>query len=696
MNSINYVKHILYEPQSFERQFEKDLPPVNTQDWKATAKRVTLVALPFISLYRPAGAILNTGMGTVRVFTHLQAALHNPTWKEVSQLGLATIALTTTIYHSTLGCFVVTAFDGLGNIHQMGEHIFKGEYSQAFADFLQASGASLGLAVMMVGSLEIVLASVLLQVVINLYQAQDEFRKGRYLEGFAKVAMASIRLKQAEGVYRQIEHRDFLLKIEIYRKLFARIQRGREVRHLLQSPLADLDHEVQNRKVIFVDASGKEIDFGSHIHGLGKGLVKGDNLTFHGETELDFKVNHAYRDKLNTLLEEIQSIDPKEFKELLASGGSHATDLIIEQEKMLVGSGTKIALKGIGSITIGASKEIPNLYDQVVVKMEKGKTLYDFHELLSILDLDTALHVSSHDDLERLKLGHLYRTFFPTAATPLERTEEFFNLPLDDLKQKMITQSPEMKDVIDRYYDRMTPHEILPGRVRYNITGLAEESYDLGARGLTAALTGAYKDDQMFYRTASILKMGLISNEFRKTYGIHAEGLSSFSDFYEGSADSVFTQMITEQDLQEQMRFSDLFYHSKIRFLISLDALETGTYQYHDDMYGIRLMDDSYWSYQSPYLSRPGIVDFIQELPNYPPWDRSGHEVMIKERIPPSFLKGIVVPDQETYTNLLDYLRSHDIVEKTENTEQILGIDVNKFLHIGTHVTSSQFANNIG
>jgi hypothetical protein len=687
MNYINYFKHTLHEPPSFERQFQKDLPAIAPNDWKYAAERVVLVALPFISLYRPAGAVLGVVMGATRVLTHLQGVLLYGTGEEAGQLGLSTIALTTAVYDSTLGHFVVITFDSLDSAYQMGCYAFKGEYSKAMGNFLQLSGSSLGLAVMCIGSLELILLSVLFQVAINLYQSRDEFQKGRYLEGFAKLAMASIRIGELAVIYQQIQHRNFFLELENCRKIFERIQKGREVRHLIDSEMIDLGHEVQARKVILTDASGKEFDFGSHFHGFGEGLVKGNNLAFHGEMELDFKVNHVYRDKLEAFIQEIQSMKKEQLQELLFLGNSHATDFKVESEALLSGPGTKITLNGIGSITVGASPEMPNLYDRVIVKMEAGKNLYDFHELLSIFDLDTALHLSTQDDLERLKLGHLYRNFFPEAATPWERSEEFFTLPLSDFKEKMIAQSPGMKEVIDQYYAAMTSHEILPGRVRYRITGLAEECYELGALSLTAALTGAYTDEELFQRSASILKMGFISNEFRKTYGIQADGLSPSGDFYSGGADSVFTQMLTEQDSQNQMRFSDLSYHSKVRFLISLDALETGTYQYHVDSFGTRRVWEGDRGYPNSYLSRPNILDFIQEKSVIPAWFEGSHEIMVKERIPPSFLKGIVVPDQQTCDSLLHYFRSHGIVQKTNTGEQILGIDALKFIHVAKRVS---------
>lgn len=260
----------------------------------------------------------------------------------------------------------------------------------------------------------------------------------------------------------------------------------------------------------------------------------------------------------------------------------------------------------------------------------------------------------------------------------------------------MIQKAPGMKQVFDTYFDKITEAEILPGRIRYRVTGLADEVRSLGGRVLTAAVTGAYWDDQELYaRVASMLSMGMVSSELKDTYhinGVHGLG----SDYISGGADNVYTQMLTERDIQERLDLRNLYF-SKARLLISLAALETGSNQYYTDSYGNRLRNLHYpwWEF---YPSRPNILEFTQQLqsgkpnPSFSMWHWASNyyrnEVMLKERLDPSLFTGIILDTEQTKQGLLQYLRAHNLVQKdSAGNETILRIAVDRFLRVGTFVT---------
>ena len=256
----------------------------------------------------------------------------------------------------------------------------------------------------------------------------------------------------------------------------------------------------------------------------------------------------------------------------------------------------------------------------------------------------------------------------------------------------MIEKAPNMKEIFDDYLDRMTEAEILPGRVRYRIIGLADKIYELGGRALTAAVTGAYWDDKDLYsRIASMLKIGMISQELRDTYYGNHDGLGG--SYWSGGADSVYTQMLTEKNIQDKLKLEKL-YHSKARMLISLDALELGSYQYYSDSFGTRIYDteDFWWWNEGDYKTRPNTLEFTETLQKSDSaswnWEHQRHEVMLKERIDPSFFKGIIVDNEKTKTELIDYLRTHDLIQKNSSGEEsILNIALDSFFRVGQRVT---------
>jgi len=553
---------------------------------------------------------------------------------------------------------------------------------------------------MLTGSLEIVLASFLVQALVSFYESREEWMESKYPEVLAKIAMGFIRLNQANGQVALIQRRNFLFQFKEMQELQKRISNGRDTEHFLDHPLIELLERMDHQRVTFLDADGKEYDFGSSFYGSGGTAVKGMNVSFkktEDGTRLTFKVNHVFRESLQKVIDDTKGLSESDVGEVFKIMGSHAEGIKLSQTMLnyhdhgAVGSAHKISLKGLGTIFIGNDPGMPTMYDQITVQMEKGANIYEFHELLSLLDLDIALKESLFEDVERMKIGQLFRLFFPEDATLFERTEEFFNLPLEELKGRIFSMQPKMEDYFSKYLSKMELREILPGKMRFSIPGLADELRAQGALGLTTAITGAYTDEEIFRRVFTILEMGMLSSETRNGNGLAKSGLSWGGDLYTGGSDSVFTQLVTQKLMDDDKSFSDFYYHSKVRFCFSAEALESFTYQYHDDRYGTRLVDnDSWWSWGSEYLKRPNIFSFVkgeQETFNF------DNEVMIKERIDPSFITSIVVDNDQTRDELMVYLRKKEMVQKDINgIDTILGIPWDQFIHVGTKISEELFS----
>ncbi len=717
-NKIDYQIHKTYTPPYYHRQYENDLLEKSSDpSYVDTAKRAVHIAVPFLSLYKPLAGAISLGMGSLRVLTNGVGALNAKDGSscafQVIQVGLATLALAGTLYHFTLGLYLTTGADLITNLATVFKGLYNREYRQAGEAALQALTSSLYLAIMVLGSLEVILASILVQALVSLYQARDEWQKGRTPEAIAKSLMGMIRLYQAGGQAQLIQKRNRLQTR--YQGMIKRIQDGKKIDHLWDHPLVkgakltdltyktktlvrseDLPKQIDENRVMMTDGDGNEYDFGAHFHGYGKQVVKGMNVSLHedgDQTTLNFKVNHVFRDRLEKVIDEIQDSSQEELKDLFEIYGSQVEDITISKQAVNpadwwneFGERYEITLKGLGKITVGASNNIVTFYDKVSVQMEKGKNLYDFHEALSLLQLDDALRQSASEDIERMKIGQLFRTFDLGNATLFERSDPFFDLSLEDLKQEIFTQSPEMKKVFEEYLPRMELKEILPGRMRFGINGLAEELQEKGAVGLTAAITGVWwgKDEETYKRIASILKMGMLSHEMRDDYKIGMEGLSGGADYETGGADSVFTQIITKNSES----YDDCWYWGDVRVLISPKVLETGTYQYHDDNFGNRQVDPNWW-WGTPYLKRNNIFDFLT-VENL--WYQGENEVMIKDRIAPEFITGFVVDDISTKLDLVEYLRKCNLVQKDWfGNETIHSKPIDQFIYVGDAVKAEQF-----
>lgn len=699
---LDLIQHSLYLPETYHRRFDFDLDPLQEE-----IKQVALMALPLISLYRPAGFVLSLSMNGMRLFSHLKNGIEAGDQRdwiksavEAGKVVLTLLSLALLFTSFTPALFMTTGFDLFQSMASFyGKVTGPGQLAESIDEGLQMATSAIYLGFMATGMLELMVIFSLLQAITCFYQG---YQKQNWFEVGVKLVLGSIRLHQAYGYVGLIQKRNHYLSLKRIQSVFENMIRGRSARHLLRHPLSSLKSRIEANNVSLVNGQGEEVSFGSHFHGSGGALVKGENLAFRTKmvqgkeiTEVDFKVNHAFRSRIDEAIKELKGIKSHEMRDLLALSGSHVTNIAIEEDVFFSDINIdyplfakKIHLEGLGSILVGSSKEAPTLYDRVVVQLEAHQSLFELHEVLSFVSLDGALNLSTPEDIERLKMGHLFRTFFPRQATPFERTEEFFSLSLESLKTKMIEKAPEMEEVFETYYERMQEEHLVDGRIRYRITGLAEAARKEGAKALTAAILGAYKDEDLYDRVASMLKIGMLSKETRDINKINKNGLGgSGMDYLSGGADSVFTQLVTERHCHEKLNWYEFVYQSKVRVLISLDALEMGSYQYYTDSFGNRLYQNSHehW-FSEKYAERDNILEFIQKQQNEA-FFYEGNEVMIKERVAPSFFSGLVVPDEQTKRNLVRYLESHDIVQNG----QILNRSVDQFIHVSTSITEDLF-----
>ncbi len=98
----------------------------------------------------------------------------------------------------------------------------------------------------------------------------------------------------------------------------------------------------------------------------------------------------------------------------------------------------------------------------------------------------------------------------------------------------------------------------------YKIQGLANEIQELGGCHLTAAITGAHTNQSLYQKVASMLSLGMLSQEIKAKYLINTKETLGM-DYYSGGADSVFTQMLTTKDkLLEDFDLSNLNYTNLI------------------------------------------------------------------------------------------------------------------------------------
>ncbi len=202
MNSIS-VKI----PEYFHREYANDVN-IKAEDKSVLnqCKRIACVALPFISLYKPAGFALSLGMGscralsdTVNLYEVAQAGTQQEILDQLLQTAVSISAIACTILEHPLGMLVTTGQDLAVESFALVNHVQKGEYGEAIESAASIVNNALYLCMFVGGGLELSIASLATQMLIGLYQSRKELLNENYPEAIGHLAMAMIRGNQMLG-----------------------------------------------------------------------------------------------------------------------------------------------------------------------------------------------------------------------------------------------------------------------------------------------------------------------------------------------------------------------------------------------------------------------------------------------------------------------------------------------------------------
>lgn len=197
----------IQNPEYFHREYENDLPKETSENYYVDqCKRIALVALPFLSLYKPVGFSLSMVMGGLRSITSISQMVSELQSGDLSssayallQTVVAVVALGGTLLAHPLGMLVTTVHDCSIDFFSIGQNLWMGDIQSAFGSSASLVNNSLYLALFTYGGLEIAIASLAMQVFIGLSHSLSEYQKGNYLEAGGHLLMGMIRGNQLAG-----------------------------------------------------------------------------------------------------------------------------------------------------------------------------------------------------------------------------------------------------------------------------------------------------------------------------------------------------------------------------------------------------------------------------------------------------------------------------------------------------------------
>ena len=198
---------MINHPVTYHRDFRHDFPPLlpdaQPDLWEKCQKRA-LAAIALLTLYRPCRGPLSVGMSALRSITHTAQMVEHLKRGEVGEgcfnflhVSLATAAVAL-FFFNPIFCFLASSVsDLILNSRDLIEQLQKGNFQKAAEAFVFMTLDCLFLLSFCYGSIEITVACMLAQVLLDLYLSRQHFMKGDYFEGVCQTILGAGHVHQA-------------------------------------------------------------------------------------------------------------------------------------------------------------------------------------------------------------------------------------------------------------------------------------------------------------------------------------------------------------------------------------------------------------------------------------------------------------------------------------------------------------------
>ena len=175
-----------YKETFYFRDYSHDTP-----EQRDVLKRIALASLPFLSLHSSLRLPISLGTGFSRV-VHAEGTLHT---------AVAIAAVAGTVFQHRAGMILTTLQDLILEVQELKN---SGDWEKAAPHLVKIINHLLYLALIARGGLELSILSLAMQIATHLLSSKESFKKGRWIEGVADLAMTTVRLHQTYGQVQQL------------------------------------------------------------------------------------------------------------------------------------------------------------------------------------------------------------------------------------------------------------------------------------------------------------------------------------------------------------------------------------------------------------------------------------------------------------------------------------------------------------
>lgn len=200
---------MINHPVTFHRDFRNDFPSQNIGPTLSPGlwdkcQRYVLATLPLLSLHRPFRGPLSLGMSGLRSVVHISQMVENFKQENIKeglfeflQACLSTAAVGFFFFNPVFCFFFSSVSDFIINCRNCIEKIKSGNYQEAIECLAFMALDLLFITSFCYGFIEITVACMVLQIVLDFYMSAQHFKKGNYFEGACQMLLGGAHLYQA-------------------------------------------------------------------------------------------------------------------------------------------------------------------------------------------------------------------------------------------------------------------------------------------------------------------------------------------------------------------------------------------------------------------------------------------------------------------------------------------------------------------
>lgn len=168
--------------------------------WLDYCKRVTLVALPFLALHKPLNLPVSLVQGGIRTYSSSLELFEGFEHEDITEISSALlsvivsiISIAGTIFAHPLGSVISRGYHTGLECYRLIKNVHEEKFEKALENVANIINNTLYFTLLLYQICELVIVSLITQILLKIYKSKKEFCKDHYIEFVGHLLMAGVR-----------------------------------------------------------------------------------------------------------------------------------------------------------------------------------------------------------------------------------------------------------------------------------------------------------------------------------------------------------------------------------------------------------------------------------------------------------------------------------------------------------------------